>query len=402
VPVRGVSVGSTIIGTALRSVDDVSAYFPLPEMDAGSVRVEEKPMNDSQSSVCPRSVSGVKADVLVAQIINVGAQRPNVRDRFQGSNPKNLRLFVVAMALLAGGCSGGGGAGVPITPNSGGIASLTNARAITAQSVATGHVLDNTGCLDFPSGDLYNRPVTNAPLASKSATYITQAMSHDSGGMGIAGPYHYQVVPVNAPTVTVRPKISYHSFPYPWPIPADGQQLASTSDANMLLIQQTSPACTAWEGYSFSLSGSTWSGYSGGKVSMGSSMPHEVCSGAEGLCGENFEGDLTYYEATAGQPILHAFHMEVPSNVICDPSSFTNCIPIGGRIRLHGSYPEPSDRNAKAVIDALKTYGGDAGDNGCCWNIYGLNTLQQSNSYPSAILSAIRGLHWSDFDVVVP
>jgi hypothetical protein len=264
------------------------------------------------------------------------------------------------------------------------------------------HMLDDTGCQAFPSADVFNAPITAAPVDPKSATYIEQAMSHGSGGMGINGPYHYAIVPTGAPMVTVHPTVSYHAFPYAWPIPANGSALANTGDASMILVQQTSPFCTVYDGFSFQDNGGSWSGYSGARVSMGANMVRETCDGVEGLCSEHIEADLTYYEATHGatRAILHVLHGETPSNIGCDPNNFTNCIPIGARLRLHGSYPMPSDANAAAVIQALKTYGFNNADNGCCWNISGLNTLQQPNTYPAPVMAAIGGLRWADFDVV--
>jgi hypothetical protein len=274
--------------------------------------------------------------------------------------------------------------------------------AVPAVSSGGVHMLDATGCQAFPSSDVFNRPVTEAAVVANSTGYIDQAMSHGSGGMGINGPYHYAIVPTDAATVTIRPQVSYHSFPYAWPIPSNGSTLASTGDASMILVQQTSPSCTVYDGFSFQDNGGSWSGYSGARVSMGENMVRETCDGVEGLCSEHIEADLTYYEATHGavQPILHALHGETPSNIGCDPSSFSNCIPVGARLRLHANYPLPSDPNARAVIVDLQTYGFNNADNGCCWNISGLNTLQQPNSYPAPVMAAIGGLRWSDFDVV--
>jgi len=317
----------------------------------------------------------------------------HTRDDLKSRHSLAVMAFAMLLPPLVGGCSGGDSAMTPA--------------GSTAEPPPSGvHMLDTTGCQDFPSGDVYNRTVVYATVASNSAALISAATSRNNGSPGIAGPYHYEVVPVDAATVTVHPSTTstspYHTFPYGWPIPSDGSQLiASDDDHVMELVQQTTPSCTFWEGYDFTLSGSIWSAYSGAMLSAGSDMPTGVCAGAGDLCGENMEGDLTYYEATSGQPILHAFHMETPASVSCDGNNTTNCMPLNARLRLQAGYPEPTDPNAKAVIDALKQFGGVPSDNGCCWNIIGISSLAQGTSFPSAVTSALGGLHWSNFDVVI-
>jgi peroxidase len=134
-------------------------------------------MNDSQSSV-RRNESGVTSNAQLKQIINGQSQSLTVRHslaRFlarratpsvawhmmrhtarptqslAGFGPddseklasfKAFRTFVVAMALVASGCSGGGGVGASITPNSGGVP-LANAQSRTQSSTVSQSVAQN-------------------------------------------------------------------------------------------------------------------------------------------------------------------------------------------------------------------------------------------------------------------
>jgi hypothetical protein len=262
-----------------------------------------------------------------------------------------------------------------------------------APIVSTGAHLLN-GCQDFPSTDVNNVSNYGAPVASNSGALINAAAQRYSGGLGLTTPYQYEVVPANTPLVQVSPKASYHTIA-PFPIPANGASIPITGDGNMLLQQ----GCTVYEGYSFSENGGSWSGYSGQGVSLSQNMPSGTCSGAGGLCGENFGEDLTYAEATSGLPIDHVLHLEIPFVVSCDGNPVANCIPLNAIIRLSPNYPLPSDPQAAAVIEALKVYGGATSDNGGGFNVYSLEQVGQG-AFPSSIPQALGQLKWSDFSVV--
>jgi len=179
--------------------------------------------------------------------------------------------------------------------------------------------------------------------------------------------------------------------------------------------------CRGWDGYAFSGSGTSWSGYSGDHVEMNQNMPAETCNGVASLCGEDLEGDLTYYELNANsgnaagvvtRPILHAIHTEFPCSVAgtCGNApnyafnrSF-NCRTSCARLRLNTSkIARPSDPNAAALYDAMAHYGLDTSENGCCWGFYTLWRADDPgypSTIPSAVSSFIKTLRVTDFQVL--
>jgi hypothetical protein len=276
----------------------------------------------------------------------------------------------------------------------------------TAEPNAPGvHMLDDTGCQDFPSNSILNTSLANAPVDANSAAQISQAARYATGGLGITGSgpngiYQYAVVPMGQPLVSVSQKVSYHTIPG-FPIPSYGASLPQTGDAVMSLVEKTNaPAnCTGWEGYSFSPS---WSAYSGDTFSFGAQMKQKTCDGVASFCGMDLGGNLTTWETNHGatNPILHTIHAESPSGMTCDVGG-GSCI-SSQRIRLHANYPMPSDPNAKAVLQALKTYGATVDDNGCCWELRVMNNYNEPESVPSTVRGALSTLRVTDFDAVDP
>jgi hypothetical protein len=293
-------------------------------------------------------------------------------------------------------------------------------------------MLDNTGCQAMAAADYWNTPVNTWTVAANSTTKIAYAATQISGAPNLNAPYRYEVVPAGAALYGVK-STSSHAVPaniaaptlVGWPIPADMAALVTTGDEMSELIQLTSPSgdCRGWDGYGFTGAGTSYSAYSGDHVQMNGVMPAETCNGVASLCGEDIEGDLTYYEMNANtgsalgvvsKPILHALHAEWPCNVsgtcggtvpVNAMNASFNCRDTCTRVRLNPSLVvRPSDPNAAALYDALVNYGMDTSENGCCWGIY---TIERADNpgYPSSIPVAVSyflsTLRISNFEVVV-
>lgn len=294
------------------------------------------------------------------------------------------------------------------------------------------HYLDDTGCQDFPANDYWNRRIDSASVSASSAAQINWAASQSgsSGAPNFNAHYDYEVV---SPTLTQHAVSSTSSHKVPanyespaqsgWPIPSDMGTLQPTGDRVSVLLQKTNAPsdCRGWDGYAFSGSGTSWSAYSGDHVEMNQNMPPETCNGVASLCGEDLEGDLTYYELNANsgnaagvvtRPILHAIHTEFPCSVAgtCGNAptyafnrSF-NCRTSCARLRLKTSkIARPSDPNAAALYDAMAHYGIDTSENGCCWGFYTLwraGDPGYPSTIPSAVSSFIKTLRVTDFEVL--
>lgn len=305
-------------------------------------------------------------------------------------------------------------------------------KTATPVSSSSVHYLDDTGCQDFPAGDFWNRPVDGATVRSNSSTEISWAASQSgsNGAPQFNSHYDYEVV---SPSMAEHAVSSTSSHKIPanvespaqsgWPEPSDMGTLEPTGDKVSVLVQETNPPadCRGWDGYSFSGSSTSWSAYSGDHVEMNQNMPAETCNGVASLCGEDLEGDLTYYELNANSgnasgtvthPILHAIHTELPcadAGTCGSPpanafnQSF-NCRTSCARLRLKASaIARPSDPNAAALYDAMVHYGLDSSENGGHWGFYTLWRADDPgypSTIPSAVSSFIGSLRMSDFEVL--
>ena len=293
-------------------------------------------------------------------------------------------------------------------------------------------MLDDTGCEAMPAGDYWNRPVDSALVASNSLADISYAASivGNDTPPNLNANYTYEVVPPDALLTVVQPS-SGHATPANnappelsgWPVPPDMAALLTTADHVSVLIQQTNPPgdCRGWDGYNFTGSGSNWSAYSGDHLEMNSNMYSEVCNGVAALCGEDIEGDLTYYELNANTgnasgvvttPILHALHTEMPCavagtcqlspppNALSADQCGTNC----ARLRLNPALlARPSDPNAAALYDALVHYGMDISENGCCWGFYTMVRADDPGyptTVPAGVFDFMSSLRITQFDLL--
>ncbi len=318
------------------------------------------------------------------------------------------------------------------TPTPSPITSPTPSPTATPAANASVHYFDTTGCQDFPANDYWNRSIDSASLSSNSSAEINWAASQSgsSGAPNFNAHYDYEVVSTGLTEDTITSS-SAHVIPANyespaqsgWPVPSDMGNLLTTADRVSVLIQITNPPldCRGWDGYDFTGSGTSWSAYSGDHVEMNQNMAPETCNGVASLCGEDLEGDLTYYELNANtgnasgtvtHPILHAIHTEWPCAVAgtCgSPPAYAfnqsfNCRTSCARLRLKTSaIARPSDPNAAALYDAMVHYGLDTSENGCCWGFYTLMKADDS-SYPSSIPSAVSAfistLRVTDFEVL--
>ncbi|HLI95419.1 MAG TPA: hypothetical protein VKT72_04930 [Candidatus Baltobacteraceae bacterium] len=291
---------------------------------------------------------------------------------------------------------------------------------LVADATTTTHYFDDTGCKDFPSNDYWNRSVASAKVSGSSPAEINYAYSQYRSAPVFAPPYKYQVVPVGSALYSVDPRSS-HRIPANyemtlkgWPIPSDMSSLLGTADKVSVLLQETSPPsdCRGWDGYDFAGRNTSYSAFSGDHVEMDRNMPTETCNGVAQLCGEDLEGDLTYYELNSGKPILHAIHAEFPCSIAgtcgyANRYSFNQrfgCADSCARLRLNtAKVRRPSNPQAAALYDAMAHYGLDTSENGGYWTLY---TLQRDgdSAYPMSIPPAVSGfistLRLTDFEVL--
>jgi hypothetical protein len=120
-----------------------------------------------------------------------------------------------------------------------------------------------------------------------------------------------------------------------------------------------------------------------------------------------FPGLARYDEASAGV-IAHALRFTVgqtrrayvlPANHFASTQTSVNLPPMGMRVRLKAGYQIPAgfSAEAKAILQALKTYGMMVADNGSNWYISGAPDSRWNNSQLNSELGQVTG---ADFEVV--
>jgi hypothetical protein len=89
----------------------------------------------------------------------------------------------------------------------------------------------------------------------------------------------------------------------------------------------------------------------------------------------------------------------VPANHFASTQTSTNLPPMGMRVRLKGGYKIPTgfSTEAKAILQALKTYGMMVADNGSNWYVTGAPSDGWNNGQLNSELGEVTG---ADFELV--
>ena len=106
---------------------------PISDTGKGVGRVQLAAYTNENRPASQRKLGRVQRRVMrhtarpAPSLAGFGPDHSPTLARFQ-----EVRTLAIALALLAGGCSGGGGAGAPITPSNGGVSSLADAQSRTS------------------------------------------------------------------------------------------------------------------------------------------------------------------------------------------------------------------------------------------------------------------------------
>ena len=293
-------------------------------------------------------------------------------------------------------------------------ATATPVSTTTTSSTSVAHY---AGCPVFTSGDYYNAPITSAGIDPNSANYINSQRNAGNSYGFYASMGYEKVNQANnsTPLLTVKQKVSYHTFPvkYPW---QSGFYVEPLSDAHGMVVQTQS--CHLYESYSTTYSGGVLSAYSGANwdltkpfVPMPAGSPSAMASGLSIFAG------MVKWEDYQSGAIRHALNWAAPAGTVAAwkfvrPASDTDGLafkgtssyqlPYGAHLRLKASFSTAGmGPEATMVINAMKTYGIYLADTGNGSNaLYFANAANGSNPWNSSDLSALSKIHITDFDVV--
>ena len=283
--------------------------------------------------------------------------------------------------------------------------------------MSLGPLASLNGFVPFPSNNLWNTNISNAPVDPNSANYINyigaSVTLHPDFGSGLyAGQsigIPYQIEAGTQPLVPVKlTAYASESDPGPMPIPAnaliEGYPAPGDGDRHVLVLDQG--GCWLYELYYAHTKDGEWSADSSAiwDMTINEQRPYTWTSAdAAGLT--VFVGLERYDEVAAGA-INHAVRFTLPTTqeAFTPPASHwassvtdPNAPPMGMRMRLKASFDISGFSPANQVIlTALKQYGMILADNGSAIYISGMPDSNWNNND----LGNLKSITASDFDVV--
>ena len=282
------------------------------------------------------------------------------------------------------------------------------------------------GDVSFPADNAWNTDISAMPVDPNSANLIasiglTTGLHPDFGSGTYRGAIigiPYVIVSSAQPLVAITlGAYKKQSDPGPYPVPPDAPIEGYKpngdpfrGDRHVLVIDKDSNRL--YEMYSaYPQPDDSWKAAAGAIFHVDSddvrptAKPGWTSADAAGL--PIFPGLARYDEASAGL-IAHALRFTVaqtraayvlPANHFASSQTSPNLPPMGMRVRLKASYQIPANfsTEAKAILQALKTYGMMVADNGSNWFISGAPNDGWNNSRLNSELGQVTG---ADFEVV--
>ena len=270
-------------------------------------------------------------------------------------------------------------------------------------------------CPVLPRDNAFNQRVDALPVASGSAR-IVASIGLDEGLHPDFGSGTYEGRPIGIPfdVVTRRTRRARVSFDYAsesdrvgYPIPprvhieggpgADG-------DRHALLVDRD--ACRLYELFALERRGGRWHAGSGATWRLRSNRVRPAGWTSADAAGLPILPGLARYDEVRRGRIDHALRFTVsrtrnafvfPARHFASSLSDPALPRMGERLRLSSSvdisgYP----RQARVVLQALKTYGMLVADNGSDWYVSGA----PSRGWDNDALHSLGGIHGADFEVV--
>ena len=288
------------------------------------------------------------------------------------------------------------------------------AAVVAAASLALSppHLLAAPKCPIFPADNPWNQRVDALPVASNSAVVIQSIGAgtglHADFGSGTYGGsligIPFNVVPGTQPKLRIaRFEYAGESDRGPYPIPAR-PKIEGGSDRHVLIVDRD--RCTLYELAGAARSGSGWTAWAGAIWNLRSNTLRPETWTSADAAGLPILPGLARWDDLATGGIRHALRFTVErsrrayvyparhyASTLTDPS----LPPMGLRVRLKASFDVSSfPPQARAVLQALKTYGMMVADNGSNWYITGAPSPRWSNDD----LHTLGRVHGSDFEVV--
>jgi hypothetical protein len=283
---------------------------------------------------------------------------------------------------------------------------------------ASAHALRLPGapsCPIFPATNAWNQRVDALPVAASSAQLIqsigiASGMHADFGsGLWDGGPIGIPFDVVSKKTARSRVAFGYAdesdrvAYPIPKSVHIEGGR-QSSGDRHALLLDKD--ACKLYELYALYPKGGGWSAGSGAVWNLRSNKLRPAGWTSADAAGLPIFAGLARYDEVARGVIDHALRFTAsrtrrqyvyPARHYASSSDDPSLPPMGLRVRLKASvdisgYP----KQARVVLQALKTYGMILADNGSNWYVSGAPDPRWSNDQ----LHTLGRITGADFEVV--
>jgi hypothetical protein len=292
---------------------------------------------------------------------------------------------------------------------------LSIATLLCASSASALRLPSAPKCTIFPANNAWNQRVDTLPVAADSA----QMISSIGVGVGVhpdfgSGLYDGQPIGIPFDVVSNLTKRSPVRFQYAdesdkgaYPIPKTvhiegGAQ--SDGDRHALLVDKD--ACKLYELFDLRHAGTGWSAGSGAIFDLRSNKLRPAGWTSADAAGLPILPGLARYDEVARGRIDHALRFTVqrtrrayvyPARHYASSSDDPSLPPMGLRVRLKANVDiSHFPKQARIVLQALKTYGMILADNGSNWYISGAANPKWSNDD----LHSLGQITGADFEVV--
>jgi len=287
----------------------------------------------------------------------------------------------------------------------------------SCSQMSTGQGASLGGFVPFPSDNLWNKDIANAPVDPNSAQIINFIGSsigiHPDFGQGeYNGSYMgipYTVVDSTQPLIPINYQAyGSESDPGPMPIPLtapiEGYPNPGSGDRHVLVLDKSN--CFLYELYSSYPQASSWNADSGAVWDLLSDEQRPYTWTSADAAGLPIFVGLVRYDEVAAGVINHAIRFTLPNTSagFTPPASHwaatsTNAYapPMGTRLRLKASF-DVSGYSAtnQVILNTMKKYGLILADNGSAMYISGTPDDRWNNSD----LHLLNGATAADFDVI--
>jgi hypothetical protein len=262
------------------------------------------------------------------------------------------------------------------------------------------------GCPIFPANNPWNERVDRLPVAADSNALVAaiglDAPVHPDFGSFSGYGIPYTVVGHSTKRVRVSFDYAGESDKGPYPLPAH-PRIEGGGDRHVLLVDRD--ACKLYELYNASRQGTSWHAGSGAIWNLRSNHLRPAGWTSADAAGLPILPGLVRYDEVAAGAIRHAlrFTASKTSNRYIWPARHVagdadaSLPPMGLRVRLKASVDiSLYGRQARVVLQALKTYGMILADNGSPWFISGAS----DRHFNDDDLHALGKITGADFEVV--